>query len=683
MAFPGPALPLWGLGLIAFAGAVAILGEFVRSVGARRLPLLRASDPIERGLLDLYLGGAVLYLIAAFPVPIFYPATVPVVLIAGAVGLVVLTVRRPDRFRTRAAIERVLAPLGRPAYLLTLLAALGLFAVEVAATSGVGSGNTFDSSLLSTYTSLLLAHHTLPLSLAPVASQGLAYPQATSVWLASAQSVFGLPPLRTSLLVTPLFLALAPLGAFVVGRRLGGSATLGLSFALVFALLATWTRGMVGGSNDFVFALPLVLLLVGWSVEWVRAGGPSLSAAIAFGGLAGYAAALNPVGPAWLLLTLPVMALLARPRFSGAPARWVSRWIVAVAASLVAVLPSLYVLATSPSSGGLGSSGRAGGSIVPTGETAAQFVGDVDPFLFRAQDELLSPFPLLRAELAVLLIAGVILLAIGRHRFALSPDLARFSLASGAVAVALLGTGLLAYAGDAPFVDLFRFTSAGELAILLFVLYTIVAGVPLAVALGEAAAARPTLPPSSDRGLRWRDPGRLALVSLVILVILLPGVAVTTTELPGQLHQEYATFSNLTQADVDFLEWAPHGLRPDPRVLVGPGSVAEFLPAYDPTVVLLYPMTVGFQSDHPSYWSVVEQLQNGSLNRTGWAELDSFQVDYVAITENNTALFLPLEAAPFLSANTTIAFHEGGVYVFALAGPILFGAPGGGTLRPT
>ena len=667
MTFPGPGLPVWGLALVAFALAVSGLGELVRIVGARWLPILRVPDPIERGLLDLYLGGAVFYLLAAFPVPIFYPATISLTLLVGAAGLVVLLQRRRARSRTAAEIGRLLGPLLRPEYLATLLAALALFAIELAAIYGVGSGNTYDSSLLATYTSLLLSHHTLPLSLAPVANQGLSYPQATTVWLAVAQSLFGLPPLRTSLFVTPIFLALAPLGGFAFGRRLGGSPLLGLAFALVLAFLAAVSRGMVGGSNDFVFALPLVLLLAGWSIEWTRTGPPRWATAVAFGGLAGYAAALNPVGPVWLMLSLPALALLARPAFGGAPLRWAARWTAALAAALVAVLPSLYAILRTPASAGLGATGTT--VTVASGETFAQFVGFVDPFLFGPDDQTLSPFPLLRAELALLFVAGVLLLAFGRERPAPGGSVGQFALAGGAVAIVLLSVGVLAHAGIAPFPALFRVVSAAELSALLFVVYYAVSAVPLAVALRELSSVGGSSRSRAGVAVRWRDPGRAALPLLVVALIVVPGVVVSAGQLPGQLHEVYTTFSNLTGADVDLLEWAPTHLAPGSRVLVGPGSAAGFLPAYDSQVVLLYPMTVGFLHSEPAYWAFVKDLQNGSYNTSA---LSTVYYDnegpvhpfYIVVTENNTALFRPMEPGPLLAAAFPVAFHEGGVYVF-------------------
>jgi hypothetical protein len=669
--FPGPPLPLWGLALLALAIAVAGVGELLRGLAARRVPLLRITDPIERALLDLYVGGAAFYVLAAVPLPIFYPATIVAVLVASAIELIVLRLRDPDREATRDKFARAVASLGRPSHALALIVTAVLFLVELSAIDGIGSGNTFDASLLSTYTSLLLSHHTLPLTLAPVASEGLAYPQGTTVWLAVAQGLFDLPPLRTSLLITPLFLALAPLGAFGLGRRLGGTATAGAALAIVFALFSASTRGLVAGSNDFVLATPLVLLLAGWSVEWTRSGGVSALDALAFGALAGYGAALNPVGPMVLLLSLPILATLATPRLGGSLARWLSRWTIAIAASLLLVAPSLVAIARSPSSAGLPSSG--GGTAVGSaaGESFSQFIGRVDPFLFRTADESLSPFPLLRAELALLLVGGIVLFVFGRKRSGISGDLARFALAAGATTMILLAGGVLAFEGIGPFPYLYRFTSVGELSLLLFVLYGIVAAVPLAAALrgladGLPRRRSPSIP--RPRAERW-ELGRIALPALVALAIVVPGIAVTSTELPGQLHSVYTTFSNVTDADLDLLEWAPGHLPPGSRVLVAPGSIAEFLPAYDPLVVLLYPMTVGFLTVHADYWVVVHELTNGTLDAAGWTALRGLAVEFLAVTESNTALFAPMDPAPLIAAQTPTAFQEGAVYLFDLRAP--------------
>lgn len=665
MAFPGPGLPEWGIALLAFAGAVAALGDLVRSAAARWVPFLRTLDPIERGLVDLYAGGAVFYVLAAGAG--FYPSVLPGILLAGSAVAVLWALAR-HRPSPRSAAAPIAGSWKSAApYLLAAGSALFLLAMELAATDGVGSGNTFDSSLLATYTSLLLTHHALPLSLAPVAAGPLAYPQGTTVWLGLAQSLFGLPPLRTSLLVTPLFLALVPLAAFSFGRRLLGGPRAGAVLALVFALLAGVTSGLVAGSNDFVLALPLVLVLLAWTSEWVGPTAPSLPFALLFGALAGYAAALNPVGPAWLFLSLLVLGLLGSspgPRRAVVP--WLGRWGLAVAAAVPFVLPSIL------SAGSV--TGAAGGPGA-VGESPASFVSDVDPFLFRPGDQLLSYAPVLRAELAGLILLGAAYLLLGRGRLRY-PMFVRTVLAGFAAGLGLLGVGLLAYEGVPLATGLFALLNASELARWLFVLYTVVAAVPL-VRLALALPEGPGLPTA---GLPVRSPrafpGQLRFATIVVIAgLLLPGAVVAGTSAPTTLHATYLEFSNLTAADVDFLAWAGSHMPAGAVVLVAPGSVAGFLPAYLPSVVLQYPMSIGFLTAHPAYWTVVHELQNGTLDANGHAALASLGTEYVAVTENNTVLYAPFQPAALVGY--PVDFQEGGVFLYDVRGatPAL-GGPG-------
>jgi len=412
---PGPGVAAWGLTLLAWAALAALVGELVRTLGARFVPLWRRPEPIERGLVDLYLGGALLYLIAVVPWGAF---VLPVVLglpIVALAGVAVLAVRAMRRLGGAPAIGRAFATLRDPTRIVVLLSALALFVVELAVAAPIATGNTFDSSLLTLYTSLLLSHHQTVTSFAPYASTGILYPQGTTVWLGDAQLLFGLPAARTALLVTPFFLGLAPLAGFVFGRRLFGRDHAGLAVALLLAWVGVGTRGVVFGSNDFVFAFPLVLLLAGQAVVWLRPPVPAVGDVVGFGLLLGYSAALNPVGAEWLLLALPVAALLVHPRCTGDLRGWFGRWALAVLATLVGVVPSLYVLVVGRSSPGFipGATGAAPGA--PTGLSTPQFLGSIDPFLFGSSDTGLSTVAALRLELAVLIALGLaVLLLVGR-----------------------------------------------------------------------------------------------------------------------------------------------------------------------------------------------------------------------------------------------------------------------------
>ncbi|HXQ48573.1 MAG TPA: hypothetical protein VN842_02175 [Thermoplasmata archaeon] len=674
MGIPGPSAAVLVLGLLGLAAASTVLGEAVRWIAARWVASWRQLEAVERGLLDFFLGGAALYLLAALPIGGFSLVPVTAVLVAGAVGVSWAAVRR--RRERSLSLRALVAPLVRPAALVAELAGLGLLLFEVAVAVPVGTGNTYDSSLLTLYTARLLDAHQLVLSFLPSTSVGILYPQGTTVWLGTAQLLLGLPGARTSLLLTPLFFGLAPLGGFVLGRRLLGGDIGGLAFALLLAATASWTRVLVGGSNDFVFAFPLVLWLAGQAVGWHRAV-PTPADAVGFGLVLGYSAALNPVGAEWLAPAVLIMAAITVPRWAGSPRRWLARWGTAVVTGLLPLIPTWVVLGRGLLAPGYVPQTAASG-VTPPSVASAQFIGSVDPYLFRPQDVWLSPLPALRAEIALLLTAGLALVFLfGRP--SLGPRLApvrNFLLGGLAASFGLLGVDWAGARGGA-IGQLSSVISGSEASIWLFTIYALIAAVPLALALEWAVRAnrRAPRPPGPDPSRRpWRlDPrprGAVDALPLVIaLVIVVPGAVLTPTQLAPVLSTLYTNFGNVTGADFDLLAYAGAHLPSGARVLVAPGSAGEFLPAYDPTAVLLYPMLPGWTQLNSSYSLLVSELTNATLNIRGVFALHVLDVEFIIVTQANTILWPAFSATALLRGGFSVLFAEGDAYLFELPPP--------------
>ncbi len=660
MALEGPTVALLAIELLALFAAVVALGEVVRSISSRVAPILRTLGAIERVVLDLYLGGALLYALAALPFGLFSPLAVAALLALGVLALGVGLARRSHRL-PRGPRPLVAHLRRRGPELVALGSALVLFLVEMAAVVGVGSGNTFDSSVLATYTGLLGLHHSLPLTFAPVATGWIAYPQGTTVWLGTVDAILATPPVATALLVTPLFLAAFPLAAYAFGLRLTGSRVSAAVLALFTALAAPWTREMAFGSNDFALAAPLVLILASWCPAWGGERGPALGDALAFGALAGYAAALNPVGPEWLFVVAAAFLALGVSSKRSMASR-LRAYGTALAAALPWVTPSLYALAQEHTAA---PAALASGGIGPN-----DLVGLVDPFLYGPGHPLLSPFPVLQVELSALLVVGAFLLLHPEVRARVGDGLARLLLVGGLALAALLALGLLARGGVPGFPTLESLTSPGEESLLLFELYAILAATPLlwlaALSRGGAATA-PTVggaAPARHTSL----PRRSAVVAgVVAALLLLPGAAVTGALLPGQLHASYVSFGNVTSSDEALLAWCADHLPSGAAVLVAPGSAAEFLPGYAPTLRVLEPMNgAAGPATATDYQLVVDQLIQGALNATGLKALHALGAEYVAVTQANSVLFEPFLAPPLERAGWPVLFAEGDAWLFAV-----------------
>ena len=671
VAFPGPSDVVWGFALLGLGALLGAIGESIRTLLRNRIPLFQSPDWVERVVLDTYLGVGAVYVIALLPIGWFYPLTAVVLLLVLGPLAVYAEYRRKRRGRW------VAPPSGTWgwAHSLAVASALTLFVVELVLAEGAPAGNTYDASLYSIYSALALSQHSLPFNLSPIVSYLNPYPQGSTGVFATAAGLANLPPPRISLLVTPLFFALAPLGGFVWGRRWLASAPAGAAFAVSLALVGTWTRYLAAGSNDFILAFPLVLLLLGWVTRWTEAPPIGLPDTLAFGGIAGIAATLNPVGSEWLLLLLPVAGLLARPRFAGRPLTWATRWLVALGTSLVLIMPSLVIAFGLRASGSAVTPQAAGGVAFQL----SRFVAGTDPFLFGPGNVLLSPFPALRAELAVLLVVGVVLLLLPRLVGVPRGRIQVFGrlLFSGFL-VAVVGLLVLSLTGVGTVATIQRVTSSAELAILLSTVYLGVASFPLALAFARLDAVSPppsmatAAPPQRLRVRRIAHRRALAgsvWVSLgVALIILTPGVAVTATSFPVGMSTLYRTFGNLTEEDFGLLEWASGTLPDGARVLMAPGSAAQFLPGYDPRIVPVYSMAGTAESPNGSYRLVINQLFNATLDAQGVQALDILNVQYIAVTQVNTALFPAFSPVPLVaSPQATAVYHMGDAWLFAWA----------------
>ena len=664
MTFPGPPPGAWGVELLALAVVVAAAGEGGRRLLARFLPFFAAVDPIERGLLDLYLAGAALTAASLLPGGAFGPPA-EVVLLGG--GGVLCAADLAVGHRRGATAPRPDPPgrTARWAVGVALASALALFAVELAAAGTAATGNTYDSSVDALFVALLNHTGAAPFSLAPVAPGSVANPPGTPVWLSLLGGVGGLPPARTALLVTPLFLALVPLGAYRVGCRWAGGPLAGAAYAVGSALLLPGARYLAGGNNDFLLALPLGLLLAARAADWAGPRLPGWRYALTYGVMSGALASISPVPAEWLFLLLPIAAALGRPAFAGRWLAWGTRWAAAVAVALLWVAPSLLLLL---GTGG----GAAGGGTRAVGPGA--FVAYADPFLFTGPATLLGPFELLRAEVAGLLAVGVVVAvaswSLGRAR----PE-GRYLLAGGIAAIVGLAAGLLPSAGPASVV--LAATSPYEMAVLLATVYGFAAIVPLALLLematrpsadarrlpppGEPADRRPARPPGLP------GPRGIALLAAVVLVV--PGAAVTAGAMPAYLGGVYAEFSNVTADDFALFAWAPAHLPDGARVLVAPGSAAEFLPAYDARLVVLFPMAGPDWTRNASYLLLRASLPNGTLGPAGAAAIAALGVDFVVVTARSTVLFPAFSPAPFLvDPSYRTDYHAGDAYVFERTG---------------
>ncbi len=652
--------------------------------------------PVERALLAVYAGGAVLFVLASIPLPLYGAPLVLVVLVGGLAGYTVCV--GLDRGRGLRATLRFLAT--PPGILLGALFA-GVLAFEVLGVSSLTFGNMLDGSLYSLFINLLLSQHTIATTFLPYASVGVTYPQGGAVWMSLPVVLFGWPIVSAPLQFPGLFLALSVPAAYCLGSRLAtghpraSTAWLGLLTAAFFGLVVTWPRLAIGGSFDFAIGLPLFLLTLGWLTPFVRRPSRTWNEIGVLGLVVGVEISLSlMLGLCTLLLLVGYWLAFRTPGGVG-PLGWAARGLVVcgiasafLVRSLVGVAlwfeypghvllpvgsppPAPLYLATIPSWGTVN--------------------GELNPFVWLKPK--ISPFPGLTVEIQVLLAAGLVLSAlvllrptssVRRH---LPGRMVEQLVVGTTVMVLLIGGLFLLDAASLTGSGAESVTNLDELSAVLFIFYELIALLPLLAAASYLSASRENtrVRDESNAGgrARWngasgasRNRARAGqvLVALVILVPVASGVGVTSTVVPGYISHHIHELANVSSGDVGALEWVGTHLPPCSRVLIAPGSIGQYLPEYA-SVQIVYP---AFPTPaNLSYYTVVQNLNSGTYTNSTRANLLLLGITEVLGSAQNTVSFLPFKLGPleasadfrtlFASGDVTILEFLPGVNDFACA----------------
>jgi hypothetical protein len=680
---PSTGLVLAGLVLLLLA-SLPLGACLVRLVEWFRGKRFQLTVP-ERVVVSLYSAGGLFFVFASVPLPFYTGPLVVTLLVLGWAALLVVWWREDFR-----AVRSSASWLGSyPSLLLALLTAAVLL-LEVGGTGGFAFPNAFDGSFQSLLVKLIIAHHTLPFTLQPYATIGVVYPQGSSVWMTLPVILFGWPIASTPVTVPLLYLSLSVVGAYCWGERLAGvgsvgGARTGLVFAAFFAVLASWPRLFIGGSYDFVLALPLFFVALGWIRPFVVGRVRSWGETIAFGALIGIATSLSLVVGETLLLLLAAFLLAFRTPRPFTDFLRVSARVLAIAGLAVAfVVRSLLGFALwwnypSRTLAPVGSPPFFPGAAASL-PALSVVIGELDPFV--PWKPKMSPLPILSLELQLLLAAGLVLLAwawwAGRSDIGVVQEslrtLAAFTLVLFGFTAFLLGIEATPLGASA----IGGLTNVGEESILLFIAYQAIAALPLVALVdylwksriaGHASPVPPPAKPSpaSVRGNHAAVNGPIArswvAALLVVVVCFAVGTGVTAAQGTGYLHSHLEDFANVSAADVQALEWSSSHLPSCSRVLSAPGSAAMFLPLYS-AAQLLYPMVP--TPTNYSYNEAVIDFTQGTYTNTTRAELLDLDVTEVFVTGQTSVSYPPFDPAPLLgSSDFSVLFFVGDALVLA------------------
>jgi hypothetical protein len=251
------------LQLLFFMFCFFILGEPWR-LGLRKfVDVFKNLDVLQTLVLDVYLGGFLLYVIAIIPLHLFSAYVLYAITLASA--SIVLWFHREKLGSVAENLRLNLKsfsfsnhPFSEPLLLIALIFLFGLV-VQTLALNGLIFGSIRDTSIHSLFVQVLLENRQVPMTLQPYLSEGIVYPQGFTPMVAYTVLISNYSAPEAVFYLTAFFNAFTILGVYFLGKTLSLSKKgyVGLSLAFVFAFVAFWPKYVTWGSNAMVASFPL------------------------------------------------------------------------------------------------------------------------------------------------------------------------------------------------------------------------------------------------------------------------------------------------------------------------------------------------------------------------------------------------------------------------------------------
>ncbi|MBS7633670.1 hypothetical protein KEJ15_08690, partial [Candidatus Bathyarchaeota archaeon] len=243
---------------------LTINGEPLRALVFRRFRFFKDLNIIQICVLNVYLGGMILYVLAMIPLGIFNWYTVTGITLANFLAIIIVHFRILKQLNVVRIKEHFnLRRKETAEYLLVALMFLAFLTINLIAASSSVLGSVRDESIHSLAVQVLLENNQVPLTMQPYLAEGIIYPQGAHVIFAFAVHMLAMDVPKTVFYVTILFKAISVLGAYFLGRSLNPSKNYGLVFSFVFALISSWPLSVVWGGNPFLVGFPLFLICLG------------------------------------------------------------------------------------------------------------------------------------------------------------------------------------------------------------------------------------------------------------------------------------------------------------------------------------------------------------------------------------------------------------------------------------
>jgi len=197
---------------------LVLIGEPLRKLFSKITDLTKNLDILQIFVLNIYLGGLLLYIIAIIPLSLFHKDFV--FFTTTSLSILSVALHRKKIVKLWSHLKNRQKPRGTFSFknkisvlekIFILIFFLVSFWMQVAPLSNFVFGSVQDTSMHSLMVQVLLERSEIPTTVQPYLPEGMVYPQASHVLFGYASHTLGFIAPKAVFYVTPLFNALSPL----------------------------------------------------------------------------------------------------------------------------------------------------------------------------------------------------------------------------------------------------------------------------------------------------------------------------------------------------------------------------------------------------------------------------------------------------------------------------------------
>jgi hypothetical protein len=603
--------------LLLLLGLLVFIGEPLRAVALKRLDMFSDLDLVQICVLDVFVGGFILYVLAILPLELFsLPIVTSLTLFCMVISIFIhrKSLRNLIKMPKKEFFSKHQARL--LGYLLVFLMFLVFISINLSAVSSLEFGSVRDESIHSLYVQVISENHYIPLTLQPYLPEAIIYPQASHVIFTYAYYVTGLNVPQVIMYVSILFKSLSIFGAYFLGRKLGKSTAYALGLSFIFAFISSWPLNVTWGANPFIVGFPLFLICLGLLFSLYRK--PTLIELIVLGLLVGYNGALilSYFETFILVASFFLVYILIKKRNSilHVPKRFGTVLI----ASLIPLSPFFYRF--------IAFYGYPNHNIgLPADITS---LADKQHNIFSQSLQWglnnLSPYFLLKALILLFVAAFLILLFVTNEYRNTEDNIVIINWFAIAIFVSAVILSLVSFFLT-PDVDVISWGHQGILLSIPLSIVTLNFFIKLkdAISEGKFTALTKIIPKGSSSAM---------LLAIIVLSLLTaPFMYYRLTTDSENLRNAYNVYAVTAQSDYDLMNWMSANLSSSAVILVHPYEAGLFIPSVSHQKII-FPYTASCMSS--SYQTLVHLIANNTLNAATYKLMQNWNITYVYLGAN-------------------------------------------------